>query len=51
MSVFTERDTDKIALLFTLLPNKVETREVHKAYLPIKDKEWFCSVLKYKVHL
>lgn len=51
MSFFSERDTGKIALLFTLLPNKVETREVLKAYSPIKDKEWFYSVLKGKIDL
>lgn len=51
MSFFSERDTGKIALLFTFLPNKVETREVLKTYSPIKDKEWFCSILKCKIDL
>ena len=49
--IFPEGDTGQISLLFTLLPNKVETSKVPKASSPIKDKERLRSILKYKIDL
>lgn len=47
--IFPEGDTGQISLLFTLLPNKVETSKVPKASSPVKGKERLCGVLKCKI--
>lgn len=47
--IFPKRDTGQNFLLFTVVSNNVETREVLKAYSPIT--EWLYSGLKCKIRL